>query len=43
MTLPFRFGGDRAIDILMFLLRLSGLNEVPLGARSTRASGGWIN
>lgn len=43
MTLPFRFGGDRAIDILMFLLRLSGLNEVPLGARATCASGGWIN
>lgn len=31
------------MDILMFLLRLSGLNEVPLGARATRACDGWIN
>lgn len=43
MNLPFRFGGDRDMDILMFLLRLSGFNEVPLGARATRACDGWIN
>lgn len=42
MNLPFRFGGGRNIVILMFLLRLSGLNEVPPRARVTRASDGWI-
>lgn len=42
MNLPFRFEGDRNIAVLMFLLRLSGLNEVPPGARATRASDGWI-